>query len=120
MIQHIVLFRLHEGVAWGDPRVLRAEATTQAHPDHIEEIRTWLAGRNVTTRDMAYDFALVGSFEDRSALDRYMVHPHHLLGKRYWREIATWVVADLELAEMQSSRAVVVVPNTTPHARTEI
>lgn len=98
MIQHIVLFRLRDGVVWDDPRVQRAQAMTQAHPAHIEEIRSWLAGKNVTAREVAYDFALVGSFEDRAGLDRYMVHPHHLLGVQAWREVATWVVADLELA----------------------
>lgn len=99
MIQHLVLFRLRDGVARDDPRVRRAEATTQAHPAHIQEIRSWLAGRNVTTRDAAYDFALVGTFADRAGLDRYMVHPHHLLGVKHWREVATWVVADLECAD---------------------
>ncbi len=96
MLVHIVLFKFNAGIGWGDPRVLAAEDTTRNHPRHIPEIRHWTVGRNVTDREVAYDFAVIGRFADRAALDRYLIHPDHQRGVAAWRELSTWVVADLE------------------------
>ena len=81
---------------WGDPRALRAEQATHAHPREIPEIVRWAVGRNSTDRQNAYDFAVVGLFEDRDALQRYLTHPDHQRGVALWREISDWVVADFE------------------------
>ncbi|MFG1643792.1 Dabb family protein [Amycolatopsis sp. NPDC049252] len=96
MISHIVCFRFKPGVTWDDPRAAEAEKITREHPDHITEIRSWSVGRNTTVRTIAYDFALVGRFHDREALERYMVHPDHRRGVRAWSELSTWVAVDLD------------------------
>lgn len=98
MIRHVVLFRFRPGVDWSDARARAAEAATASHPDHIEEILDWEFGRNMTERAVAYDFALIGTFADREAIDRYLNHPDHVRGVELWKEIATWVVADFTVA----------------------
>jgi hypothetical protein len=99
VIAHIVCFRLRPGITWADPRAVAAEAVSHRHPEHIPEILSWSAGRNSTFRDVAYDFAVIGRFADRPALERYISHPHHLIGVRAWRELANWVVVDLDESE---------------------
>ncbi|HWE89429.1 MAG TPA: Dabb family protein [Pseudonocardiaceae bacterium] len=95
-IRHIVLFKFNDGVSWRDPRAVQAAEMSASHPEHIQEIQEWMVGRNATDRDIAYDFAVIGTFRDRDALDRYMCHPHHQNGVAMWRELSTWAVVDLE------------------------
>ena len=97
MIEHLVVFSFRAGISWDDPRSRAAELLTLEHPKNIPEIVTWFAGRNVTPRPDAGDFAVAGLFLDRAALQRYLVHPHHQLGVRAWRELATWAVVDLQV-----------------------
>ncbi|MFF9143387.1 Dabb family protein [Streptomyces sp. NPDC055051] len=99
MISHIVCFRFLPGVTWDDPRAVAAERISRGHPRHIPDIVSWTAGRNTTSRDAAHDFAVVGLFEDRDALERYQVHPDHRRGVRAWGELSTWVVVDLDDTE---------------------
>jgi hypothetical protein len=99
MIRHVVLFRFRDGVDWSDPRAAEAEAATAAHPAHIPEILAWEHGRNLNSRAAGYDFALIGTFADLSAVERYLVHPDHRDGVAKWREIATWVVVDILVEE---------------------
>jgi hypothetical protein len=99
MIVHTVLFRFRPGFDWSRSEAHAAEKLTGEHPHHIDVIRTWLCGRNVTARDNACDFAVVATFRDREALDRYMTHEHHRLGIEAWRAISTWTVVDLEVAD---------------------
>jgi hypothetical protein len=95
LIRHVVLFKFNTGVTWEDPRAVAAERVTANHPKHIEDILGWESGRNLSSRPVAYDFALVGTFADEAAIERYLNHPDHLRGVRLWGEIATWVIADL-------------------------
>jgi hypothetical protein len=97
MIMHLVAFKFLAGISWGDPRAQAAERLSRGHPEHIPEIRRWTAARNISQRSVAYDFAVVGHFTDREALDRYMVHPDHRRGVEAWRAISTWIVVDLEV-----------------------
>lgn len=103
MIQHLVLFSLRAGVSWDDPRAGHAERITAEHPARIREILAWSSGRNITPRPEACDFAVAGLFLDRAALDRYLAHPHHRLGVRAWRELATWSVVDLDIDERSTA-----------------
>jgi hypothetical protein len=47
-------------------------------PNAIVEIYTYEFGRNVVRSDRSYDFALVSSFANVEALERYQRHPDHL------------------------------------------
>jgi stress responsive alpha/beta barrel protein len=93
-MRHVVLFRFRTGVTWADPRAVAAERATADHPRYIKDILGWEFGRNLSSRPIAYDFALIGTFADQAAIDRYLNHPDHLRGVRLWEEIATWVMAD--------------------------
>jgi hypothetical protein len=96
MIRHIVLFRLEPEFSFDQPVVQQAELTAHAVGREVDALKEWRAGRNISKRDVAYDFAVIGLVEDAESLDRYMNHPFHQEAIRQWRAISTWVIADLE------------------------
>lgn len=96
MIRHLVLFKLNEGVGRDEPRVVAGAEAFAALGPVIPELKSWQCGWNITARDIAYDYALVGDVEDADALARYLAHPDHQAAAARWREFATWVIADLE------------------------
>ncbi|WP_326782820.1 Dabb family protein [Streptomyces sp. NBC_00151] len=95
MIRHIVLFKFKSGCDWSDPRALAAEESSRQVGTEVPGLRSWVTGRNLSDRDIAYDFAAVGVVEDQAALDRYLDHPFHQESARRWREISDWVIADI-------------------------
>ncbi|HSA51761.1 MAG TPA: Dabb family protein [Yinghuangia sp.] len=96
MIRHLVLFKLNEGVARDEPRVIAGAEAFEALGAVIPELKSWQCGWNITVRDIAYDYAIVSDVEDTDALGRYLNHPDHQAAAARWREFATWVIADLE------------------------
>ncbi len=94
MLRHIVVFKFREGVTGEDPRVGEVWEMLTRLPGQIPEVRSWEQGRNVSTRDIAYDLALVSAFEDQAALQRYSDHPAHRAVVARLREICTWHVVD--------------------------
>lgn len=96
MLTHIVCFSLREGFDWDHPTVQAAERISREHFRHIPEIVTWMVGRNTTLPRNSFDFAVVGQFVDRAALDRYMVHPDHQRGIDAWEPLSNWLVVDLD------------------------
>ncbi|MFD3558639.1 Dabb family protein [Streptomyces sp. NPDC058686] len=96
MIRHIVLFKFKDGISWDDPRAEEAERVAAKVGDEVPELHEWTAGRNISTRPIAHDFAVIGLLDDEEALERYLVHPFHQEAIRLWREISDWVIADLE------------------------
>ncbi|MEU4113482.1 Dabb family protein [Kitasatospora sp. NPDC028055] len=97
MIRHLVLFKLDEGVAKDEPRVLAAAKAFEELGALIPELREWECGWNTTERDIAYDYAINSLVEDRTALQAYLTHPAHQAAAGQWREFATWVIADIEV-----------------------
>ena len=95
-MRHIVLFTLQEGISVDDQGVLEAARLSEEHPRHISEIREWWCGFDVSGRDIAADFMVMGVFDSTDALDRYMAHAHHRQGVRAWREVAEWKVIDVD------------------------
>ncbi|MEV0230708.1 Dabb family protein [Nonomuraea sp. NPDC050786] len=96
MIRHIVLFKLKPQFTWDDECVVRAERMAAEVGAQVGDLLEWRVGRNVSDRDIAYDFVVMGLVDDEAALQRYLVHPFHQQSVRQWREISDWVVADLE------------------------
>ncbi|MFJ6794764.1 Dabb family protein [Streptomyces sp. NPDC091268] len=96
MIRHIALFKFKPGYDWEHPKVAAAEALAVRIGEEVPELLEWRAGRNVTDREVAYDYAIVGLVPDEGALGRYLVHPFHQRSADLWKEISTWVIADLE------------------------
>ncbi len=96
MIRHVVLFKFKPGVSWDDPRAQEAERIAAKCGSEIPELREWRVGRNISPREIAYDFLAVGLVDDQAALDRYLVDDFHQQAIRLWREISDWVIADVE------------------------
>ncbi|MEV4426073.1 Dabb family protein [Streptomyces sp. R-07] len=94
MIRHLVLFKLNDGVARDEPRVVAGVEAFRALGDQIPELTFWECDWNITDRPIAYDFAINSAVEDKDALQRYLDHPAHQAGVAQWREFATWVIAD--------------------------
>ena len=95
-VRHIVLFTLHSGIARDDRRVTAAAQLSEEHFEQIDDILEWWSGFDVSGRDVAADFAVVGRFADRAAVARYLRHPHHRQGVEAWRRLADWVVIDVD------------------------
>jgi hypothetical protein len=76
VIKHIVLFRFKPGVA--QPERQAFLDMLQALPAKISEVVDFSAGFNVVPSARAYDLALVASYADLAALERYAKHPEHL------------------------------------------
>lgn len=96
MIRHVVLFKFHDGVHWDDPRFLSAESDVLNLPEEIDEILEWECGRNTAAREIAYDYAIIGSFKNQEAVNAYLYHPTHVRGVEKWKKFSTWVVTDFE------------------------
>ncbi|MFF5569301.1 Dabb family protein [Streptomyces luteogriseus] len=96
MIRHAVLFKFKPGVDWDDPRATGAGRTAAQVGGEVPEPREWRYGRNIPTRDIAYDFLVDGLLDDMQAVDRYMVRHFHQQAIRQWKEISEWVVVDIE------------------------
>jgi hypothetical protein len=102
MILHIVTFSFKEYWSWSSLEVIEAEKRTRNHPSHINQIKGWICGRNITNRSIASDFVVVGLFTNRKDLDEYLVHHDHREGVTKWKEVATWNVVDIDLEEDSS------------------
>ena len=98
MLMHIVLFTFKNPWSWASIEAIDAERSTRAHPNYIDEIKGWTCGHNITRRHIAADFVVIGLFEDRTTLERYIVHPNHQVGVAKWKAIADWQVVDIELS----------------------
>lgn len=99
MLLHIVLFSFNDTLDWNCPEIREAEGVTYEHPKYISEIKGWICGRNVTNRDIAADFVVIGLFNDVHDLESYINHPNHRVGVEKWANLANWKVADIEIAK---------------------
>ena len=75
MIKHVVCFRFKPGVS--DENVRATLDALNALPAAIPWARNWSLGRNISSRDNTYDYALHCHFADMDELDRYLHHPAH-------------------------------------------
>jgi quinol monooxygenase YgiN len=76
VIQHIVLFRLKEGI---DETTIAAHMTDfAALKDEIAEIAGLDVRRDIVGRPVSSHFGLVSQFADQEALRRYQQHPAHV------------------------------------------
>ena len=97
MIRHIVLFKLLDGLRPDDPLVVTTFDRLAALSDTIPEIRSWRVGPNVKAGARAYDFALVGDYDDLEALAGYVDHPDHQALLPALDQVSTRVTVDLEI-----------------------
>ena len=74
MLKHVVLMKFKTGV--GETDVADLERGLAGLPAVIPEIRGYDFGRD-RRPERTFDFALVSTFDDETALERYKPHPRH-------------------------------------------
>ncbi|MGW1146430.1 Dabb family protein [Streptomyces sp. NPDC002454] len=96
MITHIALFKLKDGIDRTSPSVAEAEEYALEVGRRVPELLSWHAGWNAVSRDISYDFAVIGVLPDLTALQKYQANEFHLASVQKWRSISDWVVVDLD------------------------
>ncbi|MBK9315788.1 MAG: Dabb family protein [Acidobacteria bacterium] len=91
MIRHIVLFKYKDETSQADRDAFLA--MLRELPSKIEEIVDFEAGHDVVHAARSFDAALVASYADLDALDRYARHEDHLPVVNRAKEICHQVVA---------------------------
>ncbi len=91
MIRHIVMFRFKADTSQPDRQAFLD--MLRALPSKISEIVEFEAGFDVVRSPRSFDLALVASYADLAALDRYAKHEHHLPVIARSKEICEQVVA---------------------------
>jgi quinol monooxygenase YgiN len=76
VIRHIVIFRFKAEATQSDREAFLE--MLRALPAKISEIVEFEAGFDVVRSPRAFDLALVATYADLAALDRYAKHEHHL------------------------------------------
>jgi hypothetical protein len=76
MLKHVVFFKFKPEVK--APDIVELEKGLAALPGAISEIREFHFGRDVIRSERSYDFALISSFVDLAAMERYQKHHDHL------------------------------------------
>ena len=77
MIRHIVLFRFKDKEG-KEEKIKKTKAIIDDLKHKIPNIDHIEGGINFSTRDTAYDVALVSDFRSHEDLEAYRVHPDHL------------------------------------------
>lgn len=91
MLKHVVFFKFKPETTEAD--IEKLATGLGALPEIISEIREFVFGRDVVRSERSYDFGLVTSFDDRAALERYVIHPDHQLVVTHVKAICSGVVA---------------------------
>jgi len=95
MLRHVVLLRFRpDAPADTAPRAVEALKTL---PARIPEIRAYQPGLDVVREARSYDVGLIGDFDDRAALARYLAHPAHVEVVREY--LSPWL-ADLAVVDV--------------------
>jgi hypothetical protein len=84
MIKHVVLAKFKPGVTEADVAELRKKLG--ALPGIIPEIKGYDFGQDVRP-EKTLDFALVSTFDDMTAVKRYLVQPDHVVVGKYIRSL---------------------------------
>lgn len=96
MIRHLVLFRFKTETTPSDREAFLE--MLRALPSKISEILEFDAGFDVVRAPRSFDLALMATYDDLAALDRYAKHEHHLPVIARSKEICEQVVsADYEI-----------------------
>ncbi len=75
MVKHIVFFKLKNRDAKAAEELREKLLSLKNEIDLIRDIEV---GINFKESERAYDLALITTFDDEAALQRYATHPYHL------------------------------------------
>ena len=90
-IRHIVLFRFKAETSQSDREAFLD--MLRALPSKISEIKSFEAGFDLVRAPRSFDLALMATYDDLAALDRYAKHEHHLPVIERSKEICEQIVA---------------------------
>jgi len=81
MLKHVVFMKFKSTAT--EAEIADLEQALAALSAAIPEIKGYEFGRDVVKSERSYDFALVSTFENLDSLQRYQIHPDHVvvLGK---------------------------------------
>ncbi len=71
---HVVTFQWRDDA---DVPVAAISAALGALTSRLEGVRNYLCGNDIGLTPTAYDFAVIGTFEDRDCFAAYRDHPEH-------------------------------------------
>ncbi|GAB4166198.1 MAG: Dabb family protein [Geothermobacteraceae bacterium] len=91
MLKHLVFFKFKADTT--DAQIDTLAEMLGALPEQIEEIREFVFGRDIVRSERSYDFALVSSFDDLEAMQRYQIHPEHQKVIAHVKAISASIVA---------------------------
>ena len=91
MLRHVVFFKFKDGV--GEEEIVDLEKSLAELPAVIPEILSYEFGRDVVQSERSYDLALVSTFKDLDALQRYQKHPDHQVVLKKVNELCESVLA---------------------------
>ena len=94
MVRHVVLCKFRTSVS--EEQCANAINALRTLGQSISEVREWSMGKQALPSSTAYDLAIVSSFENVEALERYRNHPDHIRTKNLLTEIADLAVVDYE------------------------
>ncbi len=96
MIKHLVCFKFKPEIGAAD--VQATLDALNALPGQIPGVRNWSLGRNLSTRDTTFDYALSGEFADEAGLQGYLRHPapDQLARERLGPQWASRAIVDYE------------------------
>lgn len=75
MLRHLIFLKFKPEIT--DPEINAIEKNLAALPAVIPEIESFEFGRDIVHSERSFDFALVSTFADLTALKRYQVHQAH-------------------------------------------
>lgn len=91
MIKHVVVMKFKPGVSEAD--IMQLEQGLDRLPGAIPEILSYDFGRDIVHSPRSFDFALVSSFTDMNALQRYQGHPEHMKVLELVRSLCDQIIA---------------------------
>ncbi|MGD8371444.1 MAG: Dabb family protein [Syntrophobacterales bacterium] len=91
MLRHVVFFKFKKGV--GEVEITDLVQSLAGLPPVIPEILSYEFGRDLVRSERSYDLALVSTFKDLDALQRYQKHPDHQVVLKKVNECCESVVA---------------------------
>lgn len=91
MLTHVVFFKFNPGTSETD--ITHTMEALQALPPLIPEINEFRVGRDIMHTERSYDLALVSSFKDLAAMQRYQVDPEHQKVVAYIKTLTSSIVA---------------------------
>ncbi|HEY7067310.1 MAG TPA: Dabb family protein [Chloroflexota bacterium] len=98
MIKHIVCFSFKPETSPED--VQGTLDALNALPGQIAWVRNWSLGKNVSTRDKTYEYALHCDFANDGELQNYLTHPAHeaVARERLARHWGSRAIVDYEFS----------------------